>query len=64
MSAVLIIGASSAIGQSLAQYYLEHERVVIWLSRSAPDFSHYRLIVVPAPDLTGCDDWALYNSIF
>ena len=64
MSAVLIIGASSAIGQSLAQYYLGHERVVIWLSRSAPDFSHCRLIVVPAPELTGCDDWALHNIFF
>jgi len=64
MSAVLIIGASSAIGRSLAQYYLQHERVVIWLSRSAPDFSHYRLIVIPAPDLTGCDDWAVYNNFF
>jgi NAD(P)-dependent dehydrogenase (short-subunit alcohol dehydrogenase family) len=64
MSAVLIIGASSAIARSLAQYYLEHERVVLWLSRSAPDFQHGRLLVIPAPDLTDCDDWALHNVFF
>jgi NAD(P)-dependent dehydrogenase (short-subunit alcohol dehydrogenase family) len=64
MSAVLIIGASSAIAQSLAQYYLEHEWVVIWLSRSAPDFAHDSLFVIPAPDLTDCDDWVLHNRFF
>ncbi len=64
MSAVLIIGASSAIGRSLAQHYLQCERVVIWLSRSAPDFAHDRLVVLSAPDLTDCDDWELHNSFF
>ncbi len=64
MSAVLIIGASSAIGQSLARYYLQRERSVIWLSRSAPDFAHDRLVVMLAPDLTDCDDWSLHNRFF
>jgi len=64
MSAVLIIGASSAIGRSLARHYLQHERVVIWLSRRAPDFEHHRLFVIPAPDLADCDDWVLHNRFF
>lgn len=64
MSGVLIIGASSAIGRALAQQYLEFEKVVIWLSRSAPDFSHDRLFVIPAPDLTDGDDWVSHNRFF
>ena len=64
MSGVLIIGASSAIGQSLARYYLQRERNVIWLSRSPPEFEHDYLFVVSAPDLTDCDDWSLRNRFF
>jgi NAD(P)-dependent dehydrogenase (short-subunit alcohol dehydrogenase family) len=64
MSAVLIIGASSAIGRALAQHYLEREKVVIWLSRSAPDFTHDRLVAIRAPDLTDCDDWVLHARFF
>ena len=64
MSAVLIIGASSAIGQSLADYYLQHERVVIWLSRSPPDIEHDRLFVILAPDVTDGGDWVLHNGFF
>jgi NAD(P)-dependent dehydrogenase (short-subunit alcohol dehydrogenase family) len=62
MSAVLIIGASSAIGRSLAQYYLQQERIVIWLSRTPPDFEHDGLLAIAAPDLTVCDDWALHKA--
>lgn len=35
MSAVLIIGASSAIGQALATHYLQQGLHVIWLSVTA-----------------------------
>ena len=64
MSAVLIIGASSAIGRALAQYYLQQERVVIWLSRSLPDFEHAGLLVIAAPDLVACEDWGLHKPFF
>jgi len=37
---------------------------VIWLSRSPPDFEHHRLLVIAAPDLTDCDDWASHNRFF
>jgi NAD(P)-dependent dehydrogenase (short-subunit alcohol dehydrogenase family) len=64
MSAILIIGASSAIGTSLAKHYLEHDRVVFWISRGAPDFEYDRLFVIAAPDLTDCDDWGLHQPFF
>jgi len=64
VSAVLLIGASSAIGQALARCYLQQDRVVIWLSRSAPDFEHDRLSVISAPDLADGDDWDSHEPFF
>lgn len=37
---------------------------MIWLSRSPPDFEHHRLLVIAAPDLTDCDDWASHHRFF
>lgn len=63
MSAVLIIGASSSIGTALAQHYLQQGLTVIWISRSAADFSDPKLQVIQAPDLTG-GDWTLHHDFF
>ncbi len=64
MSAVLIIGASSAIGTALATHYLQQDRTVIWLSRTAADFTDPRLEVIKAPDVAEPADWALHQSFF
>jgi NAD(P)-dependent dehydrogenase (short-subunit alcohol dehydrogenase family) len=64
MSAVLIIGASSSIGAALATHYLQQGLTVIWLSRSAADFSDPKLQVIKAPDLAEPTDWASHQSFF
>jgi NAD(P)-dependent dehydrogenase (short-subunit alcohol dehydrogenase family) len=64
MSAVLIIGASSAIGRALAQHYLQQGEQVIWLSRFAADFTDPKLCSIKAPDLNGQDEWALHQDFF
>ncbi|WP_233078345.1 SDR family NAD(P)-dependent oxidoreductase [Rheinheimera soli] len=64
MSAVLIIGASSAIGSALAQHYLQQGEQVIWLSRYAADFSDPKLLLMTAPDLTDATDWARHQDFF
>ncbi len=64
MSAVLIIGASSAIGQALATHYLQQGLHVIWLSRYSPDLSDPKLLVIQAPDLAETADWTVHRSFF
>lgn len=62
MSAVLIIGASSAIGGALAKHYLQQGDTVLWLSRFAADVDHPQLYSIQAPDLEGQTDWALHQD--
>lgn len=64
MSAVLIIGASSAIGCALAKRYLQQGKRVLWLSRFTPDFTDAGLIVIAAPELNQQDEWALQQNFF
>ncbi|MDR7121225.1 SDR family NAD(P)-dependent oxidoreductase [Rheinheimera soli] len=64
MSAVLIIGASSAIGSALAKHYLQLGEQVVWLSRFAADFTDPKLCIIKAPDLNGQDEWALHQDFF
>jgi NAD(P)-dependent dehydrogenase (short-subunit alcohol dehydrogenase family) len=64
MSAVLIIGANSSIGAALAKHYLQQGLTVIWLSRSAADFSDPKLQVMKAPDVVEPTDWASHQSFF
>lgn len=64
MSAVLIIGASSAIGSALAQHYLQQGEQVIWLSRFAADFTDPKLYSIKAPDWNGQDEWSLHQDFF
>lgn len=64
MSAVLIIGASSSIGAALAKHYLQQGLTVVWLSRTAADFTDPKLQVITAPDLTEPTDWPLHQSFF
>ena len=64
MSAVLIIGASSAIGQALAMHYLQQGLPVIWLSRHSPELRNPQLLVIQAPDLAETADWTLHQGFF
>ncbi|MBU1618365.1 MAG: SDR family NAD(P)-dependent oxidoreductase [Gammaproteobacteria bacterium] len=64
MSAVLIIGASSAIGSALAQHYLQQGVQVIWLSRYAADFTDPKLCCLQAPDFNGQEEWTLHQDFF
>jgi NAD(P)-dependent dehydrogenase (short-subunit alcohol dehydrogenase family) len=64
MSAVLIIGASSAIGRALAMHYLQQGQQVIWLSRHSADFSDPQLQLIQAPDLAETADWTELQSFF
>ncbi len=64
MSAVLIIGASSSIGAALATHYLQQGQTVIWLSRTAANFTDPKLQVITAPDLAEPTDWTLHQSFF
>lgn len=64
MSAVLIIGASSSIGEALAKQYLRQGLTVIWLSRNSPDFSDSKLWVFQSPDLIETTDWAMHQDFF
>lgn len=64
MSAVLIIGASSAIGRALAVRYLQQGKQVIWLSRNAPDFNDIKLITLTAPELNEQNEWQSYQPFF
>lgn len=64
MSAVLVIGASSAIGRAIAVHYLHQGWNVIWLSRSVADFTDPKLQVIQAPDLTAASDWTIHQNFF
>lgn len=64
MSAVLIIGASSSIGAALAKRYLQQGQTVLWLSRTAANFSDAKLQVITSPDLAEPTDWTLHQSFF
>ena len=64
MSAVLIIGASSSIGAALAKHYLQQGQTVIWLSRTAANFTDPKLQVITSPDLAEPTDWTLHQSFF
>lgn len=64
MGAVLIIGASSAIGRALAAHYLQQGWTVIWLSRQTADVTDPKLVEVQAPDLTESSDWTLHQDFF
>jgi NAD(P)-dependent dehydrogenase (short-subunit alcohol dehydrogenase family) len=64
MNSVLIIGASSAIGTALAEYYLQQHYTVVWVSRSAPIIHHPKLVVVAAVTLSAQDDWSLQQTFF
>jgi len=64
MSAVLVIGASSAIGSALASYYVQQGFNVIWLSRTAAEFTNPKLHQIKAPDLTDLNDWTGHQGFF
>lgn len=64
MSAVLIIGASSAIGCALAKHYLQQGESVIWLSRFSADFTDPKLCIIKAPDFNAQDEWVLHQDFF
>jgi len=64
MNAVLIIGASSSIGAALAKHYLQQGQTVIWLSRTAADFSDPKLQVIKAPDSAETADWVSHQNFF
>lgn len=64
MNSVLIIGASSAIGTALADFYLQRGHNVLWLSRTAPPQSHPLLVVVPAITLPELDEGPMSQNFF
>lgn len=62
--AVLVIGASSAIGQALVNYYLQRSKAVIWLSRSGAPTEHPLLTQLQAPQLQDGQDWQQHQAFF
>ena len=64
MQSVLIIGASGAIGRALALHYLQQGWNVLWLSRSAADFSDPKLQQILAPDFTATEEWQQHQEFF
>lgn len=64
MSAVLIIGASSAIGCALARHYLQLGQQVIWLSRFSADLTDAKLSVITAPDWADTTDDLVLQHFF